>query len=275
MDQQGIQCPGSVTPFGETVAPSAWVSLPSRDCVLRRVNYVLSRAAGPVILHGASGGGKSLTARVLAARWHGPTHLVPYPALPPLELIIDLVEGLSGQRTPIDSSLTGALRKLRELLSHWNHRGVRPLLILDDAHLVDSAETWAAVRMIQNVSTLGTPDLAVLLVGATELVVRLPRFLSERVSTRCLLGPIEAAEMPAYLIGRVSREPVWSTSEVRRVFPEDVLFALHRAARGMPRAINQLADLSLLLAWAAERSAVSLPDVQAACAELHTAASPS
>jgi hypothetical protein len=45
-------------PFGETVSPSAFVALPSRDTVLRRLRYGLEHGQGPGLLFGPPGVGR-------------------------------------------------------------------------------------------------------------------------------------------------------------------------------------------------------------------------
>lgn len=231
-------------PFGETVSTSAYVSLPSRDKVLRRIRYGLEHGQGPALIFGASGTGKTLLARTLTRDLGGISAHVVFPAMPGGELLAFLAEEL-GAGPVEDQTVAGPLKRLRHWLASASARGERPLLIVDEAHLIDDPTTFESLRLLLNFATNGPPDLSLLLVGGPELLLRIPPGLADRLTARCLLSPLTAKESAAYLLGRLA-----SVGATSPLFSPEALDLLHRAADGMPRRLNRLADLALLIAYA-------------------------
>ena len=233
-------------PFGETVDPLAYVAVPSRDSVLRRVRYGLEHGQGPALVFGPPGTGKTLLARVLSRDLGGASAHLAFPAMPAAELLGLVAEDL-GAGSPEGGSLSGSIRCLRRHLAAAAVRGERPLLIVDEAHLIDDPATFEAVRLLLNFASQGPPDVSLLIVGGPEVLLRLPAGLLDRLTARCLLGPLAEAESSTYVLGRLAAAgapvPLFGAAEI---------VALHRAADGLPRRLNRLADLALLIAYAEE-----------------------
>jgi type II secretory pathway predicted ATPase ExeA len=233
-------------PFGETIDPAAYLSLPSRESVLRRLRYGLEHGQGPVLVFGPPGTGKTLLARVLARDLGAAAAHLAFPALPAAELVALVAEELgAGAPAGSPTTLSGSIRRLGRHLSAAAARGQRPLLVVDETQLIDDLSTFEAVRLLLNFASQGPPDLALLLVGGAETLLHLPAGLLDRLTARCLLGPLTEAETASYVLGRLA-----AAGAATPLFPPEALAALHRAADGLPRRLNRLADLALLIAYA-------------------------
>jgi type II secretory pathway predicted ATPase ExeA len=123
--------------------------------------------------------------------------------------------------------------------------GDYPILIVDDTHLITEVATFDTLRLLQNFASNGRPDLVILFVGGAETLLELPAGVTDRLAARCFLGPLTEQESFAYITGRLttagSRSPLFTNA---------ALAALHHSADGLPRRLNRLADLALLIAYA-------------------------
>jgi type II secretory pathway predicted ATPase ExeA len=246
-------------PFGEV---SAYLPLPSREAVVRRMRYALEQAQGPAMLHGLPGVGKTRLARELAAQMGLRSVHLTFPALPTAELLAYLAEEMGCPLDP-DAGAATTVRKLRTHLAAQAARGGPTLLIVDEAHLIADPGTYETLRLLLNFHSEGGPDLALVLIGGPELPLLVPEGLSDRMAARCLLRPLDEAETAAYVVGRMA-----AVGGQVDTFDAEALAALSRAGEGLPRRINHLADLGLLLAYAEAQSRVTAADIASAAREL-------
>ena len=255
-------------PFRETVDPSAYLALPSRESALRRLRFGLERGGGPVLAFGPSGVGKSILARKLGQLPGWRSHVCTFPALPAADLLSELAEsfaidGIGRWVGPRSTGQGASLRRVRDALAESARRGVRRLLIVDDAHLISDPETFEALRLLLNYAEDGTPDLGLVLVAATELVVRMPVEIEGRLAARVLIGALDLEESASYLEGRLR-----SAGAVSTLFDPEASTLLASLSEGVPRRLNRLADLSLVIAHARRQPRADAEIVALAAREL-------
>ncbi len=178
-------------------------------------------------------------------------------------MIVHIAQELGGA-SPSPLSLHAALMHVRDQLAVLASRGQRPLLTIDDAHLIESSSTFEALRLLLNFATNGPPDLSLLFVGGAEVLLELPQGLAERVGARCLLASLTETESSMYVLGRLA-----AAGASGSLFSAEALIALHKAALGLPRRLNRLADLALLIAYAQDLATVDASVVAVAARELN------
>ena len=238
--------------FCETVDPTIYVPLSSHQAAIRRLRYGLERGHGPALLVADSGMGKTLVARLLGQELKTTSAHLTFPSMPPAELIEFIAEelGAGGSKSP--ATIVHALQNLKGWLSNSARRGVRPLLVVDEAHLIDDPTVFETLNSLLNFATNGPSDLMLLIVGTLEVVSKLPPGLSDRLASRARLAPLNEPETAQYIAGRLAFAGV-----DRPLFPPETMPLLQRASGGSPRRLNRIADLALLISYAENQRSVS------------------
>lgn len=239
-------------PFAETVDPSWCVPLPGRTAIVHRLRYGLEVGPGMAALIGPPGVGKTLLARVMAQALGGPLVHLTFPALSAPEIMSSLARELCESLELSNATcqdVSTSLQTIRSALALASARGDRPILIVDEAHLITDSAVLESFRLLLNFATNGSPALQLLLVGLPDLLSRLPESLNDRIGACCEALPLTASETSAYVLGRLTR-----AGAKQPLFGPEALERLYFESSGLPRRINRLADLALLVSFARKQS---------------------
>ncbi|HID23027.1 MAG TPA: hypothetical protein EYP14_11585 [Planctomycetaceae bacterium] len=144
--------------------------------------------------------------------------------------------------------------------------GRHPVLIIDDAHLIEDPRVFHALHLLLNFQYHKSRiRFSLILVGEPVLLGRLARFgpLNDRLAIKSVLQPLSEEETAAYV-----RHRLQTAGAEAEIFDEPALRQLHVASDGVPRRINRLCDLALLVGFADKLSTLSASQIEAVAEEV-------
>jgi len=162
-------------------------------------------------------------------------------------------------------SVQQSVRRIEQFLGQNTEQGRHAVVVVDEAHLLESPRTFEALRLLINFECEGRPGLTLILSGQPGLLPaleRMPQF-EERLAVKCLLRPFTEHETAEYVAHRLK-----VAGAVRPIFEPDALPRLHTLTHGIARRINRLCDLALLIGFAEERQTLTAAHLEAVCQEL-------
>jgi general secretion pathway protein A len=255
-------------PFDNSADPKFYYPGEAYQVTRLKLRYALEHPQGAALLAGAAGLGKSLLVQTLLAELpdsFGPTVNVRFPQMSPPQLLALIAEELTG-RNMDGATVDRSVLAIQRTLGKNEQDGRRAVLVIDEAHLIREADALETLRLLINFA----PAWTLVLVAQPTLLPVLERSpdLEERIGVQCLLQPLSGEESVRYVSHRLAASGV---ADVVSVFQPAALEVLHQLSGGIPRRINRLGDLALLIGFAEEQRRVTAEHVAAVAEELLTA----
>jgi len=255
------------TPFTKTLAPSMIHRHPGHGEAVARISWCVEESAIGAVT-GEVGSGKTVAIRSALAELDSSRHTIIYMGNPAI--------GARGIYTTIVTHLGGIPRFHRcslipqaadALASEVAERGKRVVIVVDEAHLLNS-EQLEELRLLTNADMDSTSPFALVLVGQPTLRARLRlgtfAALDQRVTMRYALPPMTATDTGDYIAHHLKLAGRSDT-----LFSDDAIARIHKASRGLPRAVNNLAVQALVAAYADKASIVDDKAARAAVTEVN------
>ena len=235
-------------PFENTPDPRFfYYSAEHREAVARML-YVVREHKGAALFTGEYGCGKTLLTRVLWQELQQEHRYQPVfilnPRLSGLEFIQEIVhqlEGVSASQTKIELFHT-----LHKLLYTNHNAGKHSVIIIDEAQAIQNLDIFEEVRLLLNFQLDNAFLLTIILLGQPELkytVMSLPQFM-QRMAVKFHLKAFNEQETREYIQHRIS-----VGGSARRIFDDEALHEIFIASAGVPRRINTICDLALLVGF--------------------------
>lgn len=253
-------------PFAKDLAPSMLHTHRSHAEAVARIAWCVDEQVIGVVT-GEVGAGKSVAVRAALAGIDASRHTVIYlgnPAVGARGLYATIVTALGG--TPRFHRASLIPQAAEALATEETERGRRVVLVLDEAHLLDS-EQLEGLRLLSNAEMDSRSPFACLLVGQPTLRrrIKLGTFaaLDQRIALRYAMPGMTAEETGTYIAHHLNLAGRTDT-----LFSDDATALIHQVARGLPRAVNNLAVQALVAAYAAKKAIVDESSARAAVTEV-------
>jgi general secretion pathway protein A len=238
------------TPFTLTPDPRFIVFTPSYNEVLASLYYGLENAKGLIVLTGEVGTGKTTALRWILRRLDSSV-LAAYVFNPRLS-IDEFYHHVTQMLNIKDwSNKAELLQVMGKVLEERHRRGLRTVLIIDEAHEL-SDYVLEEIRLLMNFESDNAKHLQIVLTGQPELREKLNqpnlRQLKQRVALRCKMHALpNVDEVERYITERL----LIGGSDQPNIFTPGAIDFIFQCSEGIPRQINNLCDNAMLAAYAA------------------------
>jgi type II secretory pathway predicted ATPase ExeA len=221
---------------------------------LIRLLYAVERKKGAALLSGEVGCGKTTLSRVLIKRLSesaADISLITNPSLEPIDFLKEILYQFGINPGPgvtkadlLNLLNTRMLENLREEKT--------TLLIIDEAQVI-SNDTFEEVRLLLNFQMNNQMLLTLILIGQPELrnIIREIKQLDQRIAIKYHLPPLSLDDTTNYITSRLR-----TAGSRKDIYTADALNEIYRNSLGIPRTINNICDLSLMIGFVSKARVV-------------------
>jgi general secretion pathway protein A len=235
-----------------------------------KLRHVIDHRLGSGVLCGGIGTGKTAVAAFLQhelGETCGPiAHLV-FPKMPAAAFLGYVATKLGAPESPADArtGIDRTLARIEAVLRAASEQGKHPVLIVDDAHLIDDVRVFECLQLLLNFQQDPACAFSLLLAGGLNLLGKLERIpqLNDRIAVRSVVEPLSHDDTIGYLMHRLH-----VAGASREVFNHGALEALCERSGGIPRRINRLADLALVVGYADQLDRIGAQEIEAVAEDI-------
>ena len=234
-------------PFALTPDPRFYYMGHATEDSLMMLHYALTRNKGVGLVTAPLGMGKTALCHKLTSLLE-PTITrvinIVNPALTPLQFHFELLAELGVKTRYKDRQAVS--KELQSRLLEVAGKGKRVVLIIDDAHMIESAGTFEELRQLLNLQMDNQFLVNVLLVGQPSLVQSICKCesLDQMIAIRERMQPLSLVDTGELVMHRL-RNAGYSGDQ--GIFGTDAIVELHRRSKGVPRVICHIADRALVV----------------------------
>jgi general secretion pathway protein A len=234
-------------PFENVPDPSFLYESPQHREALSRMLYGISRRKGCIMLSGEVGSGKTTLARTLIQSLPKEKYevaIIENPRLAPSLFIQEIIYQFVGR--PESKNKVDLLHSLNRILFKNLAEEKDSVIIIDEAQLIQDSSTFEELRLLLNFQLNSRFLLTLILMGQPELrdvVSATPQF-EQRIAIRYHLTHLSFDDTVKYIGFRLKRAGL-----NKNVFTTEAIQKIFRYSGGIPRKINNICDMGLLIGW--------------------------
>ena len=239
---------------------------------LLKLRYGVENRRSAAVLCGDSGMGKSILLSSFVDQLtdeFAPVAQVLFPTLPCDELLSYIADQWTGSTGPDGESMRSSLGRIEAFLRKNVEAKKHAVLIVDEAHLLTDPQQLETLRLLLNVNA-NVPKAesawTLILVGHPSLInlVERNQALDGRVSVKCVLQRLSMEQTAGYIQHRLAA----AGGNFDQIFSGEAIEAVQLRSSGVPRRINRLCDLGLMVAYAEEQTRIEAHHIEGVYNEL-------
>jgi len=234
-------------PFENTPDTDFFFESENHEEAFSRLSYVVEEKKACAVITGAYGTGKTLILKALERQFRKKGYVfssVQNPRLDDLGLLKILLHNFTGYNVPKQKEdvLMGIERFLRDTMQDGKH----VVVAIDEAQLINDENVFEELRLLLNFQTETRFLLTLILSGQPELKEKLDsnKQFSQRITLSYQLKPLDYDQTVKYIAHRLEIAGLTGN-----IFDEKALEMIYERSGGIPRWINNFANLSMLAAF--------------------------
>lgn len=256
----------SEKPFQNTPDPKFLYLSSEHEEALMRMTYAVQECLGAAMLSGVFGCGKTMLAWALLKELgenYKPA-IVSNPTLDATELLREICYQL-GIKENLPHDKTDLMHLIDRILHNNINDGKDTVIIIDEAHLISDMMVFEELRLLLNLQLRDRFLLTLILVGQPELEEKVTnnKQLSQRIAIKYHLDRLNEEDTRNYIYHRLK---VAGRTEV--IFNEETIAAIFEASGGIPRRINHVCAMSLVIGFGRKVKAIDIDIVEEAAETL-------
>ncbi|MBN2060816.1 MAG: AAA family ATPase [Deltaproteobacteria bacterium] len=244
-------------PFENVPDPDFFYMSKAHEEALTRMLYAAEMRKGGAMLSGDIGCGKTTLSKVYVQELSEDKFDIGLIINPKLEAKEFLQEVLyQFDITDVPETKVKCLQVLNEKMISNLKNNKDTLLIVDEAQLLEKP-TFEEIRLLLNFQLNNRFLLTIILLGQPELREKVNSIeqLNQRIAIKYHLRPFDQEETTNYILFRQEK-----AGKKENAFNDEAINKIYEHSGGVPRKINNLCDLSLLIGFSSNEKIVG-PDI--------------
>lgn len=254
----------SFPPFANDSRAETFVPTRSAALAIARLRYSLGMGMGASALFGEPGVGKTRIVRLILAEFAGANWLTGY--MPsPIGGARDILAALNQSEANAVPDCSTGLPELQRFIKRRSHARQPILLAVDDVQTARGPDLLETIRTLLNIDDDGVKAVSILLAGQPSMEKRLAMAsgFDSQLLMRAVLEPMTDEEARFYILARLK-----AAGSRQGIFTKQAADKVVALAKGNPRQINRLCELSLVIAYGLEAAKIGPEVVEMAAADL-------
>lgn len=238
-------------PFENTPDPKFVYYSKKHEEALMRLLYAIKEEKGAAMLTGDYGSGKTVLTRIIIEELiKNKTYdaaLITHPQLTPIQFIEEILYQFLNEH--VKGTKPQLLHILQEVVYKNYKEGKKNVIMIDEAQIIKNKSTLEELRLLLNFQLNNKFLITLILIGQPELLKKvssLPQ-LQQRLGIKYHLTALEENELDKYIRHRIA-----IAGSQEEIFTEGAIKGIWKYSQGIPRKINNVCDMALLIGFGQE-----------------------